>query len=770
MEDFRRELERSGYLHRPLTYIPENALEEQRKKVKVIRNKVIFAGERTLEGETEGICWSEGMAEDGDYAFYGNLTAGFVFDRDNWTDYDRLRFLVRPDCDGTYVTEVTVGIVNDGKEKIPDNYYREGNHVISLRNHEWNDCLWEFGGMSRDAILQLSFAFRKNGREASGGKHLSYQIKEIVLEKTKSPLKDCGWACEDGKIAYATTGYFVRGDKKAVTGIEDKIFYIVSDDTGEAVYQGIPQKVEFGYENMFLLDFSEMTAPGRYHIRIGEVRTPMFVIDEGIYEEAVWKSLNFLLCERCGYPVRGRHGICHMDVVATHQGKLLPFCGGWHDAGDLSQQMTHTAEGVAALFSLADSKGIREHYPMLKERLEEEAIWGLEFVLRTRFGDGYRATSAGLVRWTRGYIGDRDDVTARVHNHAVENLLASAVCSYAAMVLKDEERDLAFRCAATAREDFEFGIMQFERCGMELPVAWEHTYGLSLSQGYALVVIAAARLVLFDREETFTGYVETYTEKLLSCQETDEQLPICGCFYRKEQGQEILHANHQSREYLCVMALTEAYKVVTEEKSRKRVQRAICLYGRYLKTLMEHASPYGMFPAGIYHEREAENEEVFSLQHLQADYRAEKIHYLKQLQAGYPMGNGYYLRQFPIWFSFRGNSAIHLAFGRAAGIVGNFLQDDTYLQMAREQLYWINGKNPFVQSLQYGEGRNYAIQYAPLPGEMIGEMPVGMQTKEDGDEPYWPHTNNATYKEVWTSVTNRWMWVLAEVIRGDGKK
>ncbi|MCR5753478.1 MAG: glycoside hydrolase family 9 protein [Acetatifactor sp.] len=770
MENFGQELIESCYIHKPLTYIPENSFENFRKKEKVLDRKVLWTGEKELSAETEGECWPEGMAQDGDYAFYGNISMELSTDRENWEKYDRLRFVIRPECDGVYVTEVTVGLWNDGVQKIPDAYGREGSHVVTLRNHEWNDCIWEFGSMPRDAVIHLSFAFRRNGREASGGERILYRVKEISLEQTGHRFRDFGWKCDEGAILYPATGYMTSGKKTAVTAIRDEVFYIVSDDTLTVSYKGEPRKVLFDNQDFYVLDFSELKTPGRYHINIGDKRTPMFVIDENVCEAAIWKSINFLFCERCGYPVRGRHGICHMDVVARHQGKILPFCGGWHDAGDLSQQMTHTAESVDALLSLAYSKGPGLEGSMLKERLVEEAIWGLEFVLRTRFEDGYRATSAGLVRWTKGYIGDSDDVEARVHNHAVENLFGAAICAHAAQLLKEDERELAHRCRQAAIKDFEFAIKRLEEAGMELPVFWEHTYGLCQSQCDALVVIASSRLYALTGQETYRNYLQVYVKKVLACQETDEKLPVCGCFYTDESKKCLIHSSHQSREYLCVEALTLCYEFLSDAQAAGQVKKAVLLYGKYLNLLMENANPYGMIPAGIYHEREVRDKENFSRIHLLAEFEQEKEHYLNQLRAGKNMGDGYYLRQFPVWFSFRGNSAISLSLGRAAGMVGHFLNDDSYLDMAREQLYWMNGKNPFGQSLQYGEGSNYASQYAPLPGEMIGEMPVGIQTREDEDEPYWPHTNNATYKEVWTSTTNRWLWVLAEVLREDEKK
>ena len=65
--------------------------------------------------------------------------------------------------------------------------------------------------------------------------------------------------------------------------------------------------------------------------------------------------------------------------------------GGYHDAGDLSAT-GHTPAMAYALLSLADSLKRQGEDPVLTARLLEEARWGLNWVLKTRFGDGYRST------------------------------------------------------------------------------------------------------------------------------------------------------------------------------------------------------------------------------------------------------------------------------------------------------------------------------------------------------------------------------------------
>jgi hypothetical protein len=72
------------------------------------------------------------------------------------------------------------------------------------------------------------------------------------------------------------------------------------------------------------------------------------------------------------------------------------------------------------------------------------------------------------------------------------------------------------------------------------------------------------------------------------------------------------------------------------------------------------------------------------------------------------------------------------------------------------------GKNPFGQSIIYGEGHNYAQQYNALPGEVVGEIPVGIQSRFLEDTPYWPQVNTATYKEVWGVPAGKWFSLISE--------
>ncbi|HRD42117.1 MAG TPA: glycosyl hydrolase family 9, partial [Ferruginibacter sp.] len=188
---------------------------------------------------------------------------------------------------------------------------------------------------------------------------------------------------------------------------------------------------------------------------------------------------------------------------------------------------------------------------------------------------------------------------------------------------------------------------------------------------------------------------------------------------------------------------------------------SIRLFGDYLKTIMKYVQPYGMVPSGVYHIDEVKDSINFYKVQV-GIFRGADKDYKEQLENGFKLDDEHYLRVFPVWFSFKGNAAVHLATGKAAALAGKFLKDKELLNIGEQQLMWIVGKNPFGQSLIWGEGSNYAQQYVALPGERVGEIPVGMQSRFNEDKPYWPQINTATYKEVWGAPAARWMSLIAE--------
>jgi hypothetical protein len=63
----------------------------------------------------------------------------------------------------------------------------------------------------------------------------------------------------------------------------------------------------------------------------------------------------------------------------------------------------------------------------------------------------------------------------------------------------------------------------------------------------------------------------------------------------------------------------------------------------------------------------------------------------------------------------------------------------------------------------YGEGYDYAPQYTAMSGDMVGTLPVGIQTRANNDVPYWPAANCYNYKEVWVHPSSRWLWLMCDL-------
>jgi hypothetical protein len=100
-----------------------------------------------------------------------------------------------------------------------------------------------------------------------------------------------------------------------------------------------------------------------------------------------------------------------------------------------------------------------------------------------------------------------------------------------------------------------------------------------------------------------------------------------------------------------------------------------------------------------------------------------------------------------------------LALGRAAHLRG----DLPAAQLAQEQMEWVIGRNPFTQSMMWGEGYDYTPLDTPSSGDMVGALPVGIQTRGDADVPYWPVQTTWTYKEVWVHPVASWLALMPDL-------
>src|SRR5690606_10527622 len=137
--------------------------------------------------------------------------------------------------------------------------------------------------------------------------------------------------------------------------------------------------------------------------------------------------------------------------------------------------------------------------------------------------------------------------------------------------------------------------------------------------------------------------------------------------------------------------------------------------------------------------------------------------YEEQLRKGIRLDDRHFFRRFPVWTLSRGNLAIMLSQAKALSVAAHLRRKPALLELAERQLEWTVGMNPFCQSLMYGEGFDFQPLYSAMSGDIVGALPVGIQTRRNEDIPYWPTSNCYNYKEVWVHPAARWLSLVDDL-------
>ena len=722
---------------------------EAYEQTRPVLEELLVADSLCLEFETRPVRRAVGPPDDPDYASYGNRFLSFDLSSFDLEGYDRVAFRIFPSCPGMQAVNL--------------DFWMSGlpaNHLVSLENGKWNDCTLNIGDYTVVQPARMRFSATLRGMDLTTGESCSYTISDIRFQKTADIPSEKGWIPDD--CAISTAGYSAEGPKTAVLAPDYRGGFTICDTDGKVRFRGRIEPRQTTIGSFGVADFTSFTREGEYVLKAGDYTSRPFRIGSDIWGSSVLKAVNYIFCQRCGYPVPRVHGTCHQDLWAEHDGVSLSFCGGWHDAGDLSQQSLQTGDVTFALLEM--SERLKESDPALSAKLREEARWGLDFILRTRFGDGFRASSVGLLIWQDGKYGTFDDIhTVRVQDNAFDNYLQAGYEAYAARVLGEDPamQDCLLR---TAQADFDFAEEKFARDSYDrFRFMYEHCYNTSHSQYMATVSWAASQLFRLTGDGKYAARAVEAASYVLDCQETESFGGLSGFFYRDESRRSIVHYIHQSREQLYMQALSELCLTQKGHPDFDRWDKGIRLYADYIKGLMQYTAPYGMIPSGVYAADEYLDTENFYALHLFPPSDAAE-RYSMQLEQGERLDGTHYVKRFPVWFNiFNGNNAVLLSMGKNAAICGRYLDDGELLDIAREQVYWMLGKNPFCQSMVYGEGWNYPDMDSFTSGMLTGMMPVGIRTHGDTDEPYWPQVNNACYKEVWVTVAGKYLSLISEL-------
>ena len=698
-----------------------------------------------------------------------DLIASRKFAGEDWSHFNRISIWVYPDVIGAPAISASLVLHNEGSHVLPD-HYNEGRHEsIILTNHEWNHVVWEITPLARDKVTELEFAYSLPKMLPDPGDQTILYIDQLELQ-TVDPDHVEGWDVAKGKIAFSHAGYTTGSSKSAIaSGLNAQEFSVIEESTGKVALTKKVEQQKTPLGDYAVLDFSELETSGKYILRAGDTTTRSFEIGPEAWHESIWKAINFMYSERCGTVIPGIHAICHTDDYSIHGDKRIVVNGGYHDAGDLTA--TGNTPGMAyGLFSLAERLGQQGTDPQLRERVIEEGTWGLRWVLKTNFGDGFRSTGQLISYWTNGIMGDADDRFGQAVNNPEWNFRVAAVEAIAARVLKESDPQLAIRSLRTAEQDWKYAAE-----GLQTAPPLSEVYGAQDElERISFGAIASVDLYRATGEQKYADEAFKLADLILQSQEQKLQpwsIPMTGYFYTSPKRENLFHRFHIGQEEEPIVALAHLCETFPNHADWMKWYSGIVLHSKYYQQVAAQVDePYGVLPAAVYKLSEARLiPEAKNWTPLRA---ADRDSYGEQVRRGVPLGGEYYLRRFPVWFDFRGNSSVLLSEAKALSTAGQLRGDLAAEDLAQKQAEWLLGRNPFSESIMYGEGYDWTPLYSVRSGQMVGALPVGIETREYNDAPYWPHQICWTYKEVWSQPVGEWIWLMqdlhgAPVIEGD---
>ena len=262
--------------------------------------------------------------------------------------------------------------------------------------------------------------------------------------------------------------------------------------------------------NYLKVDFTDIKEPGLYQIKYGDSTSPIFRIDEGIYDRGVWQPVieYFLPVQMCHMRVNEKyrvwHDYCHMDdaqmapadnlfdgynqraedIPSKYKpGDVVPNVniGGWHDAGDFDLRVESQA-GEAYILTMAyeafhpdidvtsidQIKRITEiHQPDGKNDMLQQVENGALTVVNGYLALGrlYRGIICNSLRqyvllgdasaMTDGKLGTEDDRWIYTQNNPGSELNTAGQLAAMSRVMKNFNDTLSVHCLNIARQIFE---------------------------------------------------------------------------------------------------------------------------------------------------------------------------------------------------------------------------------------------------------------------------------------------------------------------------
>lgn len=223
-----------------------------------------------------------------------------------------------------------------------------------------------------------------------------YRLLLLILIQYSLQAQNNSW------IRVNQIGYLTESVKVAVLVSKVKLnpgtFLLKDALTKKIVFES--RNIEsFGevwsFASTFRLDFSEFKLSGAYIIEYDGIRSPIFRINDNVYNSTADFLLKYMRQQRCGYNPFLKDSCHTQDGFIIYHPELdstfIDVTGGWHDASDYLQYVTTSANAVyQMLFAyIQNPDSFEDHYEANGNPgangipdILDEAKWGIDWLLK----------------------------------------------------------------------------------------------------------------------------------------------------------------------------------------------------------------------------------------------------------------------------------------------------------------------------------------------------------------------------------------------------
>jgi hypothetical protein len=672
----------------------------------------------------------------------GTSSVQLRFDKpQDWSRFNRVSFWVYVHPSSLPRHNINLGIENEG---IISDIFSSArtSYCNDLKPGQWNHVLFEMPHLPRNKVTGFSLTRELTGNNPGEDGVVIYDIDHIELQRVVADQYE-GWAVAPEKFSFCHIGYRPNDAKIAMVGSGAAGQFQLINQKGVTVFSDNVKTISNKNGLFRQLDFSGFRKEGIYRIRTGKLISDPFPIKQNVWIAPVFKAMNFYYCQRCGYEVPGLHKACHMDWQGFKGDIKKVINGGYHDAGDLSQGIWRTSMAAFAMENNLEELNKNKEGAEVSARMQSEVAWALQYLLKTRFGDGYHIHWCRMRMFTDNIIGTVDDVLVPAENIPWENFLAAAVEARAAVLFKKSNPELARQAREAALDDWQAGVNSRR--------VWDEAIYEESSWG----ATSSLYLARMTGDKKYTEQAVAFGKLLVKCQEQSfvNGIPVTGYFYSSSQRKNVIHNKHTAFEEASMIALALLCKELPQNENWLSWYSSAVLYSDFfMKRGSQISAPYNMLPNSVWAKSEILNDKD----------EKRRAALFQQFNDGTRLNDEYVLRTFPIWNDnlFHGNTNVQLSGTWALAEASKLRNDAQGMKLVGKQLEWIMGANPFGQSLMYGSGYDFAPQFAYCLKDIVGSLPVGMDSRK-GDAPFWPATVSATFKEIWMEPVNRFMGAVS---------